>query len=536
MKKKRLIHKKAIFTILASFLYLIINCGLSFTEPITDTASNTANMVTLHRWGLYQWKDNALTCSFYTYSNLKPTEEDVYVACGETVYETWITTPPCNPYMGGDVQSCKGLYIHYLGPKMYQLDHPQQTAVLPISTELVNCPAWGICKQQPRIKLKPNFFLSVDAGPNRSTGIYIRVDRNEIFCMDSECEIAIPATSETGIDIEYWGFYDDGVETHHQNLLVRNIYLEGTDEYLFEVMDDRWKTEIPGCAHDWGLFPSIKNEYQVIFQRPRDPQDLYTDINYTLLSGNLIWMGFVDASDCADGGLLENRAASPCGVEKARKLVIAIQNSFNEQILQSSQAANIPARILKGMVAQESQYWRDSGIAGEFGFGHITDDGVDLLLLWNQSYFIEMCLLSYEKEICDLGYAHLSVDQQEYLRGLILRRIGFESEFDLLAQTLRAGCSHTSNLVYNITKEPANENLTYEDLWRINLGIYNAGTKCMADAISQAWKKDTDVFNWKEISSYFKGDCQYAGSYFDNVIEYGSGSLDNDGLFQVINN
>ena len=88
----------------------------------------------------------------------------------------------------------------------------------------------------------------------------------------------------------------------------------------------------------------------------------------------------VNASRCLDGGL------SPCGEKVAEAQVIDWQNRYNAQILQAARKYNIPAKLPKAIIAQESRFLADSNDPYEKGLGDITSDGVDMLLLWNTPY------------------------------------------------------------------------------------------------------------------------------------------------------
>jgi hypothetical protein len=47
-------------------------------------------------------------------------------------------------------------------------------------------------------------------------------------------------------------------------------------------------------------------------------------------------------------------------------------------------------------------------------------------------------------------------------------------------------------------KEP-NAIFTYESLWRISLGVYNAGVGCMSEAVNYAWNDYGSAMTWEEF-------------------------------------
>ncbi|MCK7519823.1 MAG: hypothetical protein MZV64_19885 [Ignavibacteriales bacterium] len=69
----------------------------------------------------------------------------------------------------------------------------------------------------------------------------------------------------------------------------------------------------------------------------------------------------MDASFCADGGLLPDGGASACGQEAAREAVNAWQNQFDDIILDVAKGTGVPANLLKNLFAIESQFCRASG-------------------------------------------------------------------------------------------------------------------------------------------------------------------------------
>jgi hypothetical protein len=254
--------------------------------------------------------------------------------------------------------------------------------------------------------------------------------------------------------------------------------------------------------------------------RGNDPDLLQTSEGFALLAGQLIRAGFVDASDCPNGGLIEKGYADMCGNEKARDLVLEWQNRSNPAILKAAQESGIPPWLLKGLIAQETQFWPQWEIEGEFGYGMLTEKGMDMLLNWNLPYFLELCNNYYTPDDCAQGYSLLSDNQQRFLRGACLLSIGTDDEYRLLASMLRASCAQSNQLVKNVTKKDADDLFTYEEMWRLSLGVYNAGAGCMSNALSTAWSDRKNKIDWDAIHGQLSPACRTAGNYFDKVIAY----------------
>jgi hypothetical protein len=312
---------------------------------------------------------------------------------------------------------------------------------------------------------------------------------------------------------------------------MRNRIVEASGSiHFFEVMGDDFPYPLDVCANIWNIFPEEEELKSPWLKKAENANDLYSEIDYALLAGRLIWYGYVNARDCPDGGMLANGAASTCGIEKARARVIELQNRYNQQIFYAADQTDIPPRIIKGLVGQESQFWPKWHKTNEYGFGMISDMGMDMLLNWNTDYFFRLCTAYYARSICMAGYSSLSADKKSFLRGVSLSTAGTEKEFDIIANTLKAGCYQTLTLIENVTDESPEKVFAYKDLWRINLGIYNTGSGCMGEAIKCAWEAYDREMTWDEFVQYIPAYCSNAGTYFDKVTYYGSVSLEQPSL------
>lgn len=112
------------------------------------------------------------------------------------------------------------------------------------------------------------------------------------------------------------------------------------------------------------------------------PASIATSENYYLLAGKLIWFGLAKAN-CAGGysGVdPETFAATPCGMSGARVEMLAWQNGLDDAILASARMWNVPADLLKRIIADETQFWSWTGVDGEHGLIQITDAGAAVVL------------------------------------------------------------------------------------------------------------------------------------------------------------
>ncbi|MBE0640465.1 MAG: hypothetical protein IH599_00415 [Bacteroidales bacterium] len=343
-------------------------------------------------------------------------------------------------------------------------------------------------------------------------------DGQEYVCAAPVWAVVLPFTNASGMKANYYVTSSYGDDSLHTSFLYRNIDLaDGT--YLFQMIGTDWDRYVPTGAVRWGFFPGLDINRIAWLAPVNSPEGLYTSHDYAFLAGKLILRGEVSAAGCEDGGLLPNGAASACGLEEARQQVIEAQNRLNEQIYAAAIRNQVPALLLKGLIGQESQFWDGWVIAGEYGYGMLTDKGADLLLTWDVEKFLDLCVPAYGVNECAWGYTELGEYPRAYLRGLAMQDIGTEAEFDLIARTLSAAAGQTGQIIRNVTDQEPGNVLDYRELWLISLGLYHGGSGCVGTAIDEAWEIEGEIF-WGTISEYLVGDCQLVTSYPYLVIRY----------------
>jgi hypothetical protein len=475
----------------------------------------------LFRWALVWWKDNTIACNIYLNATGDPSFEDVNAFCGDDILTAWKNTPSCTPSSKTGTQNCKGLYLLFIG-----LSKPGDESLFPktprISTtaNLFNCPGWGTCTDNPKL------IFSIESDQQSLPGHILKIEINQIenTCHQSSCILDMPLTDNDGVKVKYWAETSSGDILFENQFLMRNNYVntDTGNRYLFELIGNDWETSSDAAANIWRLFPGTNTSLAKWMQRIDNETLLKTNIDYAMLAGRLIWLGYVDASGCPDSGLLPNGAADECGLGEAFDLVVEWQNRFDTVILRASQKTNVPPRILKGLIAQESQFWPLWDSKPEFGYGMMTENGIDLLLTWNTDYYLRLCNLHYTPDNCDDGYSSLTEEQQRFLRGVSLLSLGTDEEFVLLAEILKAAFAQTGHLVELITKKEPGEVYDYETLWRISLGVYTSGSGCMSEAINYSWNHYQRAMNWEEFKTQIQPGCYGAKDYFDKVVYYGS--------------
>jgi hypothetical protein len=138
------------------------------------------------------------------------------------------------------------------------------------------------------------------------------------------------------------------------------------------------------------------------------PASIATSEEYYLLAGKLIWHGLAK-SECPGGYSGVDPvtfAATPCGMTGARDEMIAWQNSLDDSILAAAREWNVPADLLKRIIAAETQFWTWTGVDDEHGLAQITDDGAAVVL-----------------HVYEAGYYRLTPRQQFSARQAWLRQL-----------------------------------------------------------------------------------------------------------------
>ena len=264
---------------------------------------------------------------------------------------------------------------------------------------------------------------------------------------------------------------------------------------------------------------------------PEDSSRLASDRKLSLLAGQFIFHGMVDASSCADGGLLESGAATTCGESVAHNAVIVWQNQFDADIYAAALANDIPPFILKNIFVKESQFWPETYqnpvYGGEFGLGHLTLMGADMLLSWNLPYYKEVCTQNFSEETCAEDYVFQSTSVKNNLKGVVLSSVDADcstcfggvdlekarNSVYVTAEMLVANRNHVRWLV---SGSSASSNLSHSNLWKYTLTSYNAGPGCLTNAYYTARRHGNPLY-WKDVSQGLNDLCKGAVGYVASI-------------------
>jgi len=503
----------------------------SNTPPGPDRFAVVTVDYTKYFWWLIEWDQSDVICKIEIDHEGMPTPGDIYIDCDEDIYDAWLEQKPCIEL---DTKLCKGFYVVLIGKEAAKKDISTKLAAPIVQVSLENCsPVYtsstNICETDPILVLTgleplPDYTIT------GIEGLY----ENQPFNCGPTCRLRLPSTDEDGFTLQFWAYSSYGDSSEIFTALVRTAQSnEGNPDQSFwyvDVLSDQWAgVPLASCVRDWGVLPPIGGPPEWL-STPTESETLGTDVPYSYLAANLIRKGVVDASFCADGGVLPDGGASACGMELARTAVTDWQNQFDGLILNVAKDSGVPANLLKNLFAKESQFWPGASIKSDVGLGQLTEHGADTTLMWNPPFFYRFCPLVMDSSECKKGYLGLDDKQQEYVRLALVSAVNANCEdcplgididranfsISVFAQTLLANCGQAGQLVKNFTGGAAGKSATYEDLWKLTLVNYNAGPGCLGDALDATQIASQDL-TWENISTHFSPACEAAVGYVNDI-------------------
>jgi len=501
------------------------------TPPGPDRFSVTTVDYTKYFWWLIRWGENDHECEIEIDHEGVPTPGDIYIDCGQTIYDRWIKQKPC---LEVDVSLCKGFYLLQVGSEPAQKQVSTQLPPPLVEVTLENCnPVYSsstsICEFEPVLVL-----TGIEPLPDYKIigieGLY----EGQSFACEAVCRLQLPVTGEQGFTLQFWAnsSYGDSSEIFDAQVRVAQTNA-GDPDHLYwyvDVLSSQWVgVPLASCVQAWKTLPPVGGPPEWL-STPPNSEELNSDIPYNYLAAQLIQQHVVDASSCPNGGLAPDESATNCGMDVARNAVRDWQNQFDNIILNISKDTGVPAHLLKNLFAIESQFWPGARPKSDIGLGQLTEHGADTTLLWNPPFFAQFCPLVMDATECSKGYLHLNDDQQQYVRlalidavnatcencplGIDLDRANFS--IGVFAHTMLANCEQTGQLVENVTGDTAGNSATYEDLWKFTLVNYNAGPGCLGDALDFTEGADQEL-TWENVASNLEPACQGAINYVNEI-------------------
>jgi hypothetical protein len=415
----------AILAVAIFFVFHRIPPSAEANEEGPDRKATTTVKVVEHNWWLVEWSDNEVVCEIVVDHEDLPKLWEVYDACGEEVFEVWQESDGCAQVgVGGDTSECTGFYLHFVGSqeveREIEIDLPPPVVWISVR----GCDEGdytNYCIGTPQLEFKAEEPLPFE----EITTIYAQSNAGSVVCSSDYCILSLGSEYQEGVEIEFWADSSYGDESVHYTAHVRAILIErssedGEEHWQVDVISDQWQGVAPlSCALTWEAFPPTK-PLPTWLETPDDVDGLATNEPYEMLAGRLLRWGIVEAPECPFGGLMADGSANNCAVIATRDFVYDWQDRFDENILKIADEVDIPAKMLKRIFAQESQFWPGTiSELGEYGLGQLHEQGGDVLLLWNPPFYNEFCPLILSEDTCSKRYGELDEETQELLRGAI---------------------------------------------------------------------------------------------------------------------
>lgn len=251
--------------------------------------------------------------------------------------------------------------------------------------------------------------------------------------------------------------------------------------YRYDVAAPAFPKESPYGSDIWGIFPPLTQSMAKILEKPLSDRYLVTDNTYHLLAKYLLNSGIADGSQCLYFGL-NGDGVNQCGLEVTADKVFDWQNQYDKEIYESANNQRIPPRLMKALIAEESQFIPVPDKGSEYGLAHMTMLGADAMLQWNVPYYLSLCydVFRFEQEKCNGGYSGLSEEYREILQSVVIARINAKQEFPVLAAAIRASAAQVGQMIEDVFGRFPRDAVGYEDLWKLTVANYTTGSGCLS--------------------------------------------------------
>ena len=264
----------------------------------------------------------------------------------------------------------------------------------------------------------------------------------------------------------------------------------------------------------WGLVPGADPVPE--WARTVPTEFLISDQYYYYLSGQILLGDLSAGQNCPNNGISRENGqyATNCGVHSVFERAFEIQNAYNDEITDASQLTGVPNRIIKQIIAVESQFYPNAfGIAGERGLYQFTRDGADTLLRWNGPFYVELCL-EYWGYCNQVGYDNLDQWQQDVLINHVL----FDhNNIYYLASAIKANAYQVARIVNDFANtETPGDIFTIDDLWKLTILNYHAGPT-VTSAVLVNTKQSEMKLSWGSFANVLRDLQPSALEYVNRV-------------------
>jgi hypothetical protein len=469
---------------------------------------------TQYTWQMYSINEGKLLCTVtITHAGLPSTAEAFYV-CGDRLYPPQPTLLPDDATPSAQLTPTPGIAsifnsVYWVLASSKQITQFEKVPIPPMSISIT-------VPQQP--VLEP--YLTITAF-EPAPGYAIKSIQGYLQGRKFECQSPCTVALQGDAQIIYWAVSTLGDETQHFSAILR-ITVENGEYQIFITTssDPNWYRDT--CTTTWdGWISGFPPAWQSL---PQLPDALHTEKTLYYLASQLIQNKVVDASECPSGGVYKGGAVNACGLEAARPTMITWQNRFDPVIWSTAREFGIPAKLIKSLLEQESQFWPGNARQAvlEYGLSQAGEAGADVLLRWDPEVQALVCPgLLFD---CSTPYALLPEASQALLRGGVMQwlnaecptcqyQINLERAEQSVRMTTRFVRANCQQVGYILEKYDAFTSI--DDAWRMTLVSYHAGYQCLENAIQEV-KKHGQAINWQNLSSYLTA-CSSAQEYVDSI-------------------
>jgi hypothetical protein len=273
------------------------------------------------------------------------------------------------------------------------------------------------------------------------------------------------------------------------------------------VRGDVQPAQLNGVANQ--TVPTCKNRVNIPEEEmhwlyvPESSTELQTTLNYAFLAAQLIKNGAVDASACPAGGIGSDGYANACGLATANKLVVKLQNIYDEAILQAWEDVGVPPVLLKQMIRYESQFWPGTWEETHFGLAHATYFGAHTALSRRPGLYKEICQVTGDCSgtVTDAQIGTL-LDLMNPICPSCPEKIDIpkaQKSIHYIAEMVYAYCEVTASTIFNATDLSSFLIVDYPTIWKLTLVSYNVGPMCVYDAVQKAYEFKGTKVDWDDI-------------------------------------
>ena len=219
---------------------------------------------TRYEWWLLRWSDNQPVCQVFTNHENWPTPDEVYGACGKTIYQQWISTPACSTAEGnnGESTDCIGLYLHFIDSQPAERSIIVDLPPAQVWVSLADC---SQLTQDNRCSQIPSLLLTGEEPlPNEQiTAIHAILNGINYNCEGSTCKVPLQATPLNGSTVEFWADSSFGDSSEHFTAQVRVIETGVTQSpaqtgWYVDVLSSQWRgKQLASCSQVWNAFPPV---------------------------------------------------------------------------------------------------------------------------------------------------------------------------------------------------------------------------------------------------------------------------------------